>query len=110
MKVFGKTPIFAQDNAPCHVAKSTMHWLKMHNLHVLEGFPPYSPEINIMENCWAAMAKQLAGVQARNKSMMWAQVIEAKKAISEDYIKKLFSSLKARLQAIAAAKGSHTRY
>lgn len=109
-KVFNNTPIFAQDNAPCHVARSTLEWFRKHHVQLLQGFPPYSPDINIMENCWAVMAKEMEGCYAPNKHVLWDHIQKAHKKITVTYIEKLYASLKPRLEAIITAKGGHTKY
>ncbi len=51
-------PIFQQDNAPCHKAKITMDFLKKSGIEVLY-WPPYSPDINPIENVWALIKKKI---------------------------------------------------
>ena len=48
--------IFQQDNAPIHVARSTMKRVESHNINV---FLPLSPDLNPIENIWRLMARDM---------------------------------------------------
>jgi transposase len=45
--------VFQHDNAPCHRAKETTLFLKENCIDVLHKCPPYSPDLNVIENLWA---------------------------------------------------------
>ena len=48
-----------QDNAPCHKAKSIKTFLAAEGVDMIE-WPPYSPDLNPIENIWAWMKTKLA--------------------------------------------------
>ena len=48
--------IFQQDNAPCHVSRSTLSWLQNHNVRHLNWLS-LSPGLNPIENLWGSMAR-----------------------------------------------------
>lgn len=42
---------FQQDNAPQHTARISNQWFHNHGVNLLD-FPPYSPDLNPIENLW----------------------------------------------------------
>ena len=55
-ELFGKNSwTLVQDNAPCHKSKKMMAWFERSKTKVL-NIPPNSPDLNLIENFWAAMA------------------------------------------------------
>lgn len=77
--------LYQQDNAPIHTAHVTRDWLDAH-FAWHPNWPPYSPDLNPMENMWAIIArqvypegKQYEGVDALKQAITaaWAEVTEA---------------------------------
>src|ERR1700740_3167756 len=50
--------IFMQDNAPIHTAKRVVNWFELAGIPLLE-WPPYSPDLNPIEHCWAFLKQWL---------------------------------------------------
>ena len=51
---------FIQDNAPIHVSKSTNAWLHRNKVKQIQ-WPSRSPDLNIIENIWGHLTRQLYG-------------------------------------------------
>ena len=47
--------IFQQDNCPIHVSRTCQDFFKKSGIRVLD-WPPYSPDLNIMENMWSFLS------------------------------------------------------
>ena len=50
--------IFMQDNASPHTARITKAWLQENRIRTLD-WPPYSPDLNPIENVWGLLKKRL---------------------------------------------------
>ena len=50
---------FMQDGAKIHTSNYTSYFLKDHNVKVLKKWPPFSPDINPIENVWSMLKKKL---------------------------------------------------
>ena len=57
--------VFQQDNAPTHKASIIKKFFRENEWEVLD-WPPYSPDLNIIESLWAIVKKRLA-----NQSVSW---------------------------------------
>ena len=58
--------VFQQDNAPSHKAAITTNFLAEHAIDVLK-WPPYSPDLNVIENLWGIIKGRLTTESIRNK-------------------------------------------
>ena len=47
------------DGARAHRARATQSWLEEHDVSETKYFPPNSPDLNIIENVWAIMKRNM---------------------------------------------------
>jgi transposase len=115
--------VFQQDNARPHIAKVTQRWLenagKEHGFTVMD-WPPYSPDLNPIENLWAILkmelhrrypdTKYLRGSPATVKSVLKKRLHEVWWDIGEGMLNQLIESMLERVQAVLEAEGWYTRF
>ena len=109
---FSETPnVFAlqQDNAPAHVASSTLSYLRDQNILLL-SWPPFSPDLNPIEHVWAWMKKRVRQKNPQNLMDMAVAILEVWRTLPENFLKKLIESMPRRIEACIRARGGRTRY
>lgn len=102
---------FQHDNAPIHKAWVVKSWIEHQNVEVLE-WPPYSPDLNIIENVWGWLVRKVyeSGKQYSCKSELISAIQHAWSSISLDFLKKLYDSLPNRLYECILKQGGNTHY
>jgi len=85
-----------QDNSAAHTAHVVQEWFAQHSeIEVLDG-PAKSPDLNLIENVWAAIVNSWDAGHERNK----AQLIAHAKTALENLCQKpqLFANLRAFIE------------
>jgi hypothetical protein len=83
----------------------------MHNKYVRPlDFPPYSPDLNPIENLWAEMDKRMASTQADTKEELEKLVAQEWAATSTDFCRKLARSMPKRIAQVIERGGAYTDY
>ena len=58
--VYGKGRwVFQQDNARPHISNETLMSLDYLEIPFIDDWPPYSPDLNVIEVVWAIMKKRI---------------------------------------------------
>ena len=100
--------VFQQDNAPVHTALTMKNVFLENEWEVLD-WPPYSPDLNIIENLWAIAKRGLA-----EQTVLWenldAKVQEIWNSIDLETIQKLYDSIPDRLEAVVDSNGRISRF
>lgn len=101
-----------QDNAPIHVARSTLACFAERRIHLFNDWPSKSPDMNIIENMWSLLARKVyeGCRQYHNKAELMDGIKMAWQNISQDQIQSLYQSLPRRIIALHDAKGKWTKY
>lgn len=100
---------FLQDNAPQHKSFLVRTWLFNHGIQCID-FPPYSPDLNPIENLWADLARRVEEFQCDTMEELQDIVAEEWKETDKELLRKLARSMPERCQAVIDAKGDHTAF
>ena len=110
--------IFMHDNAPIHTCNAVNAWLDEEVITVY-SWPPYSPDLNPIENLWKMLKAEIVRVHPElitmkdNNCTQEHLVKCAKEAwgtLEEQMLDKLASGMQKRVDAVKAAKGWYTKY
>lgn len=100
---------FLQDNAPQHKSILVRTWLFNNGIQCID-FPPYSPDLNPIENLWADLARRVEKFQCETMKELQDIVAEEWKNTDKELLRKIARSMPERCQAVIDAKGDHTRF
>lgn len=100
---------FLQDNAPQHKSVLVRTWLFNNGIQCID-FPPYSPDLNPIENLWANLARRVEEFQCDSMEELQDIVAEQWKETDKEYLRTLARSMPERCQAVIDAHGDHTKY
>lgn len=110
--LFGQLPwTFQHDNAPIHTARVVKSYIQSKNVALLD-WPPYSPDLNIIENVWGWLARKVyeSGRQYSTKDELIEAIKRSWSTISLDYIKSLYDSMPNRIYEVISNRGGSTHY
>ncbi len=114
-------------SAELHIAAPGVQWYLLHDndkkfksnlvqdLLFAKGvtaldFPPYSPDLNPMENLWATLARAVERYQADSIEALQDAIEAEWNKIDVAYLASLVASMPARIAAVLEADGWHTKY
>lgn len=100
---------FQQDNDPKHKSKLVQQWINKNGIDCLE-WPPYSPDLNPIENLWAHVKRR---VEAKNSKTLdeLRRALEAEwRATEASFCRKLVYSMTDRCRLVRENSGWFTPY
>lgn len=116
--------IFVQDNASIHKSnrnnpkKESVYDLFKKEKVTVEDWPPKSPDLNVIENCWALLEKEknaridrlIINKQSlpKNKKEMFELLKDCWSSIDNDKVKRIYNSFFSRLNYVKETLGSNT--
>lgn len=110
-KLLAEDWILQQDNAAVHTSQRTNDFLDVYDVDVLP-WPAKSPDLNIIENVWGRMARDVYknGRQFENVVDLQDAIMEAWNDIDLSYIRTLYRSIPSRLISVVQNAGGPTTY
>lgn len=104
---------FQHDNAPIHTAIRTQTFLRQNAVGTLD-WPPYSPDMNPIENVWGRMELKLQREYENpaNSDQLFATLEEIWSELMEErgYRRSLIHSMTDRVEELLRVHGSVTTY
>ena len=106
--------IFQHDNASIHRSKYTTTFIEDNGIQVVEGWPPKSPDLNLIENVWHLLKEELVGkvehLKGRKKEdQLWEKIQEAwdtlRKKDNPSITHALYNTMQRRLDYVLKYKG-----
>lgn len=83
----------------------------LHNTGVKKmEFPPYSPDLNPIENLWAECQKRVSEMNATTLESLQDAIADVWDAVDEQLLHKLATSMPRRCQYVIDAEGGNTKY
>lgn len=100
---------FLHDNDKKFHSKVVQEWLHTAGVTCLE-FPPYSPDLNPIENLWAILAREVEKKNSSTVEELQEVVDQVWNKASQPLMAELVASMPRRIEAVIKAKGLHTKY
>jgi transposase len=100
---------FLQDNAPYHTSHESQAWLHNNGIDCI-NFPPYSPDLNPIENLWADLKRRIELRCASSSTELRQILTEEWAATDPEYLRCLAHSMIKRCKAVTACRGFKTKY
>jgi hypothetical protein len=102
--------VFMQDNAGPHKARQVMQRLEEADFETV-AWPPYSPDLNPIENLWENMKRRVMGSgQAQNLDELWAKIKDVWEGYTVEEIRNFTRSMPKRMKACIQINGGPTKY
>ena len=103
-----------QDNDPCHNVASQIvqDWnaANRSNVQVLLDWPHSSPYINIIENVWALVQRQVNSLGCKAFGEFKEVVMESFVGLPSEIVANSYNSMAERMEAVLEREGSYTKY
>lgn len=100
---------FQQDNDPKHSSRLVQNWLNRSGIDCID-WPPYSPDLNPIENLWANLKKRVENDNPKDVLELENAVRKCWTETDNDLCRKLVNSMPNRLDRLLEYGGGPTGY
>lgn len=100
-----KRRVVVLDRAKQHTSKASIAHMAKCGVHLLEGFPAQSWDINVIENVWGILDTKLLGARPTSTRGWREAILKAWDEISIDTINKLVSGVRERMVQVIEKQG-----
>ena len=99
-----------RDNAPSHISNKTTEFIKNIKIKECEDWPPYIPDLNLIENIFGVIKSQLMKKEINKRSELILEINNAYDSISDEVITNLNESFSSKLQQWIENEGDWISY
>ena len=100
--------IYQHDGAKAHIASNVNSYFREREIEILDWLAKF-PDLNLIESVWSKLKSQLKKSYEDREELI-EDIIRSKNFISSDYIVKLYSSMRNRIEAVINSNGLPTKY
>jgi len=105
----GQQRYFLMDNAKTHKSERAKEIIHNASFITLD-FPPYSPDLNPIENLWSILARRVEQRTCETVEELQDVIADEWDRVEPETLQKLAHSMPTRCQAVIDAAGWHTKY
>lgn len=102
--------ILMDDNARPHRAAIVNEFKTRHGIRSLSSWPPYSPDLNPIENAWDYLGRRVQDRGVENLQQLAVMLQKEWDSMPQQYIDTLVGSMRRRIGAVLRSRGSFTKY
>ena len=97
------------DNDPKHKSKLAIDFLKNKKIDYID-WPPYSPDLNPIENVWSMIAQELNGKNIQTQAGLFEEIEKAWEKLDQNKIDNAIDSIPGRIMDWISKEGDKTGY